>query len=93
MKRPVMSTNPLGSGDGSRTSTSGGVDNVGAGEKFSTHKTAAGEPVSGPAPEERMSAKRKDVESTKHSDSAPFGLIEDLTPESNVEPNTPLEKP
>ena len=81
-----MSSNPLNSGDGSRPTTSGGVDNIGAGEKFSAETTPAGTQPSGPAPAERMAAKRKNVEATKHDDSAPFYLTEDLTPETNVEP-------
>jgi len=82
-----MSDRPTtGSGDGTRPATSGGVDNMGAGESFSGKKTAAGEDVSSPAPAERMQGKRKDVEATKHDDSAAFGLTEDLTPESNREP-------
>lgn len=82
-----MSNRPAtGSGDGTRPATSGGVDNMGGGESFSGKKTVAGEDVSGPAPRERMQDKRKDVEATKHDDSAAFGLTEDLTPESNREP-------
>ena len=81
-----MATYPLSSGDGSRPTTSGGVDNIGAGEKFSTDTTPAGTQPSGPAPVERMAAKRKNVEASKHDDSAPFYLTEDLTPEANVEP-------
>ncbi len=81
-----MSPRPIkGSGDGTRPSTSGGVDNMGAGESFTGKKTAAGGDVSGPAPHERMQDKRINVESTKHEDSAAFGLTEDLTPETNQE--------
>ena len=75
-----------GSGDGTRPATSGGVDNMGAGESFTGKKTAAGEDVSGPGPAERMQDKRKNVEATKQDDSAAFGLTEDLTPASNREP-------
>lgn len=80
-------SNPLvtGTGDGTRPTTSGGVDNIGAGEKFSTAKTAAGESPSGPEPTDHMPAKRT-VETTRHDDSAPFGLTEDLTPSRNPEP-------
>jgi hypothetical protein len=81
-----MSTPPIaGSGDGTRPTTSGGVDNNGAGEKFTATKNAAGEDVSGPAPQERMQAKRKDVEASRHDDSADFNLREDLTPVPNKE--------
>jgi hypothetical protein len=83
-----MSSNPsvTGSGDGSRPTTSGGVDNIGGGEKFSSNKNAAGEDVSGPAPQERMQAKRKNALARKRDDSAAFGLTEDLTPQTNREP-------
>ncbi|MEZ2299259.1 hypothetical protein [Variovorax sp. RCC_210] len=81
-----MSTPPIaGSGDGTRPTTSGGVDNIGAGEKFSSTTNEAGEAVSGPAPQERMQAKRKNVEASKHDDSADFNLREDLTPVPNTE--------
>lgn len=81
-----MSNPPVtGTGDGTRPTTSGGVDNIGAGEKFSTTKTAAGESTSGPAPTEHMPAKRT-VETTRHDDSAAFELTEDLTPARNPEP-------
>ena len=83
-----MSNPPVtGTGDGTRPTTSGGVDNIGAGEKFSTTKTAAGESPSGPAPAEHMPAKRT-VETTRHDDSASFGLTEDLTPSPNPDPPT-----
>ncbi|MBJ2158608.1 DUF2934 domain-containing protein [Variovorax sp. IB41] len=84
---------PTGSGDGTRPATSGGVDNMGGAESFSGKKTAAGEDVSGPAPKERMQDKRKNVEATKHDDSAAFGLTEDLTPDSNREPAEPAPPP
>jgi len=79
--RPVTS-----SGDGTRPSTDGGVDNMGAGESFTGRKSAAGEDVSGPGPTERMQGKRRDVQGTKEDDSAAFDLREDLTPETNQEP-------
>ncbi|SEK17135.1 MULTISPECIES: hypothetical protein [unclassified Variovorax] len=75
-----------GSGDGTRPTTSGGVDNIGGGEKFSGTRNKAGENVAGPAPKERMQAKRKNVEATKHDDSDDFDLHEDLTPVTNQEP-------
>lgn len=82
-----MSDTPVsGSGDGTRPDTSGGVDNMGAGESFTGRNTAAGEDVSGPGPTERMQDKRKNVEGTKQDDSAAFGLTEDLTPTPNREP-------
>ena len=78
-----------GSGDGTRPTTDGAADNIGAGEKFTTRKNAEGEEVSGgPAPQERMQQKRKDVEGTRKDDSAAFGLTEDPEPSSNEEPET-----
>ena len=87
-----------GSGDGTRPTTSGGVDNIGAGEKFVGHQTKAGDEVSSPAAAERMSSKRKDVESARHDDSAPFFLTEDAESEPNREPvpapaNLPANQP
>ena len=76
----------IGSGDGTRPTTSGGVDNIGGGEKFSDTRNQAGENVSGPAPQERMQAKRKNAQASKQDDSDAFGLHEDLTPDSNREP-------
>jgi len=82
-----MSNPPIpGTGDGSRPTTDGGVDNLGAGESFSGHRNEAGEDVSGPAPQERMQARRKSAEAARQDDSAAFGLTEDLTPVPNREP-------
>lgn len=80
-----MNNNPLGTGDDTRPTTDGGVDNIGGAEKFSTNRNKAGEDVAGPAPEEKMREKRKNVEASKQDDSAAFGLTEDLTPEPNQE--------
>lgn len=81
-----MSDRPVSaSGDGSRPATSGGVDNMGAGESFTGKKSATGEDVAGPAPTEGMQAKRKNVEASKNDDSAPFLLKEDLSSETNRE--------
>ena len=78
----------LGSGDGSRPTTDGTVDNIGAGKAFSTGeqkgKDKRGE-VSKPAPTERMSEKRKNVEASKADGSDAFGLHEDLSTETNKE--------
>lgn len=73
------------SGDGSRPTTSGGVDNIGAGESFTGKKTAGGE-VAGPAPKERMSDKRSDVRNAKHDDLDAFGMREEQEAEPNTEP-------
>jgi hypothetical protein len=82
-----MNSNPLGTGDGTRPTTDGGVDNIGGGEKLTTHKNVAGEDVAGPAPQEKMQDKRKDAKAAKEDDSAAFGLNEDLTPVPNREPS------
>jgi type IV secretory pathway TrbL component len=78
-----------GSGDGSRPTTSGGVDNIGAGEKFTSSSSATGEQDSAPAPAERMASKRKNVEASRHDGSAAYGLREDLRSETNKEPSKP----
>lgn len=59
-------------GAGTRPSTDGTVDNMGAGESF-----IPGSTDSSPAPTEAMSAKRQDAQSVEKDDSAPFGLTED----------------
>lgn len=92
-----MASDPpvVGSGDGTRPTTDGGVDNIGAGEKFSTKRTPAGTEVSGgPAPKERMSDNRRDVEGTAHDDSSPFHLTEKLSPDTNKEkpPTGPTDR-
>lgn len=76
-------------GEGTRPTTSGGVDNIGAGEKFAVGESAAGEANVGPAPAEQMAAKRKDAEASRHDDSAPFGLRQDPTPETSRDPTQP----
>jgi hypothetical protein len=73
------------SGDGTRPTTDGGTDNIGAGEKLVTKRTEAGTEISSPAPKERMSGKRMDVESSRHDDSAAYNLREDLSSEPNRE--------
>lgn len=83
----TSNTRVADSGDGTRPTTDGGTDNIGAGEKFSTRRNAAGEEISGgPAPAEGMPHKRKDVEGTRHDDSAAFDLQEDLESTPNTEP-------
>ncbi|WPG40192.1 hypothetical protein [Variovorax sp. EBFNA2] len=85
----------LGSGDGSRPTTDGTVDNIGAGEAFvpkDKGKHTSGE-VSKPAPAERMAGKRKNVEATKADGSDAFGLHEDLETETNEETPPPPPKP
>lgn len=78
-------SNIKGTGDGTRPTTDGGVDNIGAGEKFTIERNAAGGEVSSPGPKERMQERNSDVEGTKQDETASFGLREDLTPETNKE--------
>ncbi len=79
----------IGSGDGTRPTTSGGTDNIGGGDRFTGHSSKASEENSAPAPAERMARKRKDVEASRHDDSAAFRLREDLRSETNQEPRKP----
>lgn len=81
----MTNATPLNSGDGTRPSTDGGVDNIGAGAKFTSTRNAAGENVAGPAPMERMREKQADADATQADDSAPFGLTQDVEPEPNEE--------
>jgi hypothetical protein len=73
------------SGDGTRPTTSGGVDNIGAGERFTGKQTPGGD-VSAPAPTERMSEKRADARNSKHDDLDEFGMHEEQESEPNTEP-------
>ena len=80
-------SNIKGSGDGTRPTTDGGIDNIGAGESFTGKRTAAGEEVTGASPRERMQDKRADAEGTKHDDSAAFNLNENLTSAASKDEN------
>ncbi|MFE8646329.1 hypothetical protein ACFX58_14685 [Sphingomonas sp. NCPPB 2930] len=72
-------------GAGTRPSTDGTVDNMGAGEAF-----IPGSSDSGPAPTEAMSGKRQDAQSVEKDDSAPFALTEDA---DAVKPEHRRERP
>lgn len=85
----ASSINRSNTGEGTRPTTSGGVDNIGAGEKFAAGASAAGATNAAPSPPERMADKRKTAQSSRHDDSAPFGLTEDLTPQTNKDPTQP----
>ena len=79
-----MSTSNINnSGDGTRPTTDGGVDNIGAAGSFTP-----GQPdpdTSGPAPKEKMAdLRRLDKASTDEDDSAPFNL----KPSADSVPNT-----
>ena len=82
----MNNTSGNGSGDGTRPTTSGGTDNIGAGEKFTGKRAKGGSENTGPASPERMAAKRKDAEAAEHDGSAAYGLREDMEPETNKEP-------
>ncbi len=58
------------SGAGTRPMTSGGADNIGAGDSLAPGGDNA------PAPTENMSAKRQDARSIEQDDSAPWGMTE-----------------
>ncbi len=75
---------PLGSGDGTRPTTSGGVDNIGAGERMGGKASPGADHNRAPAAPERMREKRSDLESLRQDDSAPFGIRQS----DEVEPNT-----
>ncbi|KQM80374.1 hypothetical protein [Xylophilus sp. Leaf220] len=72
-------------GAGTRPSTDGTVDNMGAGEAF-----IPGSSDSSPAPTEAMSGKRQDAQSVEKDDSAPFSLTEDA---DAVKPEHRREQP
>ena len=74
------------SGEGSRPTTSGGVDNIGAGEKFTAKQAPEGVEVTGPAPAEKAQAKRQDAAAAQRDDSAPFNLHQSAQTEPNTEP-------
>ena len=66
-----MTSTSSNSGAGSRPTTSGTVDNIGAGEALKP-----GSRDTGPAPHERMQDRRHDAESSSRDDSAPLGMTE-----------------
>lgn len=76
-------------GDGTKPTTDGGIENIGAGGKFDTGKSAIGESNVGPAPTGGQAGRPKDVETTRKDDSVPFNLRGDPEPETNVEPGKP----
>jgi hypothetical protein len=82
----------MGSGDGTRPTTSGGVDNIGAGEKFAGNSSAAGDEDTAPAPPERMQQKRRNAEAARHDGSAAYGLRENFRSETNREPPSPEQE-
>ncbi|MDP9895593.1 hypothetical protein J2W32_004759 [Variovorax boronicumulans] len=87
----TQGTSPLNSGDGSRPTTDGTVDNIGGGERF-VAPDKEGERT-GPQPHERFAEKRKDVAASKKDDSDAFHLHEDLDSETNEENPPPAPAP
>jgi hypothetical protein len=83
-----MADSTLGSGDGTRPTTDGGVDNIGGAGRLGQGDPPAGE-TTGPGPQERMQNKRSDVDASKHDDSDAYYLHEDLSAQPNTEPADP----
>lgn len=79
----------MNSGDGTRPTTDGIVDNIGGGERFDAGRSRAGGESTSPAPHERMNDKRSNVASTREDDSAAFGLRPNLKPTPNGEGEKP----
>lgn len=78
-----------GSGDGTRPTTDGGVDNIGAASSFTPGQPGGGD--EGPVGKEKMSEVRKDKASLARDDSAPLGLKQppDDEPNTDASPPTP----
>jgi hypothetical protein len=71
-----------GSGDGSRPTTDGGVDNIGAASGFTPGKPGS----DAPAPPEKFAERKKDKASMAADGSAPMGLRESARTTPNTEP-------
>ena len=71
-------------GDGTRPTTDGTVDNIGAGSSFNPNGN------DGPAGKERMAEKKTDAKSVENDDSAPLGLTDQA---DTVAPEHRREKP
>ena len=73
------------SGEGSRPSTDGGVDNMGAASGFTPGQV---KPADGDAPAgyEKMSEKRRNKTAVKGADAAPFLLRERVGNDPSAEP-------
>jgi hypothetical protein len=77
----MATPSPLSSGDGSRPTTDGGVDNIGAAKSFTPGKGSA----NAPAPQKKIPASIKDWASLKRDDSAHMGLTESTHGPPNTE--------
>jgi hypothetical protein len=71
-----------GSGDGSRPTTDGGVDNIGAASGF----TPGNPPADAPAPPEKFAERKKDRASMEADGSAPMELRASAKTTPNTEP-------
>lgn len=78
----MATSNPLASGDGSRPTTDGGVDNIGAAKTFTPGQGSA----NAPAPKEKVPDSKKDLASVKRDDSAPMGMTQSTHSTPNTEP-------
>ena len=79
----MANTNSLSSGDGTRPTTDGGVDNIGGAKSFTPGQGSAD---AAPAPKEKMSESKKDRAAMRRDDSAPMGLTESAENTPNTEP-------
>lgn len=70
------------SGEGSRPTTDGGTDNIGAAKGFDPAHPEDNIPSSG----ERMSERRNDRARAATDDSAPLGMTDSAKPSPNTEP-------
>ncbi|RYX89237.1 MAG: hypothetical protein EOO28_33645 [Comamonadaceae bacterium] len=70
------------SGEGSRPTTDGGTDNIGAAKGFDPARPEDNVP----APRERMQDVRNDRARAAGDDSAPLGMTDSARPEPNTEP-------
>ena len=77
-----------GSGQGSRPTTAGGVDNIGGASSFTPGK-ALKEGESSPMPPEKMAEKKNDKEAMKRDDSAPLNLRQSPGEEPSTDPSIP----
>ncbi|MFC6284816.1 MULTISPECIES: hypothetical protein [Polaromonas] len=78
----MTAANMIGSGDGTRPTTDGGVDNVGAAGTFTPGQGGK----SAPAPKEKMSETKKDSVAAKSDDSAPLDMRQSMSSSKNTEP-------
>jgi len=77
-----------GSGQGSRPTTTGGVDNIGGASSFTPGK-ASKEGDASPMPAEKMTEKKNDKAAMKQDDSAPWNLRPSPDDEPNTDPSNP----